>query len=158
VVIPEPISTAALFPDADLPAPPPEHPFRQVRGDGYVVGLFPGQTFGTVSVRTLGGDAVEQTVEDVRRLLTADGKSRGAWFIAEAASPAGLAERLKERGMTPFEDPPFEPRFAAMALVVPPEGVGGVEARPPQTFEEFAAGPRVGFDVFGVTDEDRAAF
>jgi GNAT superfamily N-acetyltransferase len=157
VVIPELVSDAALFPEDDLPAPPPEHPFRQVRRDGYVVGLFPGQTLGNVSVRMLDAAAVEQTVEEVRRLLAEDGKSRGAWMIAEAASPADLAERLQEFGMIPFEGQPLEPRFAAMAIVAPPDGEGDVEARPPRTFEEFQASARVGFDVFGVPDQDRAA-
>ena len=130
-----------MFPEDDLPAPPPEHPFRQVRRDGYVVGLFPGQTFGTVSVRALDADALEQTVQEVRRLLAEDGKSRGAWMVAEAATPRGLAERLKELGMVPFEDPPLEPRFAAMALVAPPRAEAGVEARPPRTFEDFRRAP-----------------
>jgi GNAT superfamily N-acetyltransferase len=157
VVIPELVSDAALFPEDDLPAPPPEHPFRQVRGHGYVVGLFPGHTLGNVAVRALDADAVERTVLEVRRLLAEDGKSRGAWMVAEAASPGGLAERLKESGMVPFDDPPLEPLFAAMAIVAPPEGDGGVEARPPRTFEEFQASARVGFDVFDVPAQDRAA-
>lgn len=159
VPIPESVRNAALFPEDDLPEPPPGHPYRQVRRDGYMVGLFPGQTFGTVSVSSIDAGAVEQTVEEVRRVLAEDGKSRGAWMVAEAASPDGLAERLKACGMVPFEEPPLEPRFAAMALVAPPEGDdGGVEARPPQTFEEFQASARVGFEVFGNSDEDRAAF
>ncbi len=60
--------------------------------------------------------------------------------------------------MIPFEDPPLEPRFAAMVLVAPPEGAAGVEARRPRTLEEFQAGARVGFDVFGLGDQDREAF
>ena len=59
--------------------------------------------------------------------------------------------------MVPFEEPPLEPRFAAMALVTPPEGDGGVEARPPLTFEEFQASVRLGADVFGIGGQDRAA-
>jgi hypothetical protein len=139
VVIPEPVRTAALFPEEALPEPPPEHPYRQVRRDGYTIGLFPGQTFGTVSVRSIDADAVGQTVQEVRRLLTEDGKSRGAWMVPDAASPAGLAKRLPEYGLAPFDEPPLEPRFAAMVLTAPPESDGGVEARPPQTFEEFQA-------------------
>ncbi len=159
MAIPEPVKNAALFPEGDLPEPPPEHPYRQVRGDGYMIGLFPGQTFGTVTVRSLASDAVEQTVQEVRRMLAEDGKSRAAWMVADAASPDGLAERLKDCGMVAFEEPPFEPRFAAMALVSPPEGGDGeIEARPPHTFEEFQASNRVGFEVFGISDEDRAAF
>jgi GNAT superfamily N-acetyltransferase len=157
VLIPEPVRTAALFPEDDLPEPPPEHPYRQVRRDGYMIGLFPGQTFGTVSVRAIDAGAVEQTVQEVRRLLEEDAKHRGAWMVPDAASPAGLAERLQEYGLIPFDEPPLEPRFAAMVLTAPPEGDGAVEARPPQTFEEFQASVRLGSDVFGVGDADRAA-
>ena len=110
MVIPEPVRNAALFPEADLPEPPPDHPYRQVRGDGYMVGLFPGQTLGTVAIRSLEADAVEQTVQEVRRVLVADGKSRGAWMVADAALPVGLAVRLAEFGMVPFDEPPHEPR------------------------------------------------
>lgn len=157
VVIPEQVRDGALFPHTDLPEPPPEHPYRQILRDGYMVGLFPGLAYGTVSVRSIGADAVEQTVEEARGLLAEDGKDRGAWMVADAASPAGLAERLKESGMVPFEEPPFEARLAAMALVAPPEGGGDVEARPPQTFEEFQASVSLNADVFGVSDEDRSA-
>jgi GNAT superfamily N-acetyltransferase len=157
VVIADSVREAALFPLVDLPEPPPDHPNRQVRRDGYMVGLFPGLTYGTVSVRAIGVDAVEQTVKDARRVLADDGKSRGAWMVADAASPAGLAERLRRCGMVPAEEPPFERRLAAMALVSPPESDGDVEARPPQTFEEFQASVRLEAEVFGVSDEDLAA-
>lgn len=149
---------AALFPETDLPAPPPEHPFRQVRRDGYMVGLFPGGTHGNVSVEAIGADDVERAVDDVRSLLAESGKARGAWFVPEAASPAGLAGRLGSLGMVPFDEPPLEPRFAAMALVAAPEpGPPDVEARLPETFEEYQAGNRVSQEAFAVSDADRAA-
>lgn len=157
VSISESVRSAALFPENDLPEPPPDHPYRQVRRDGYVVGLFPGQTFGTVSVCSIPEDAVGETVEQVRRLLGEDGKKRGAWMVPEAAPPADLVQRLLGHGMVPFDEPPLEPRFAAMALVAPPDGGDDVEARPPQTFEEFRASIRLGADVFEVGDDDRAA-
>ena len=137
VVIADSVREAALFPHLDLPEPPPDHPYRQVQRDGYMVGLFQGMTHGTVSVRAIGADAVAQTVKDARSVLAADGKSRGAWMIADAASPAGLAESLRQYGMVRAEEPPFEPRLAVMALVSPPDGDGEVEARPPRSFEEF---------------------
>jgi hypothetical protein len=39
--IPEGVRRAALFPQSDLPQPPPGHPFRLVRGEGYTIGMFP---------------------------------------------------------------------------------------------------------------------
>jgi GNAT superfamily N-acetyltransferase len=156
-VIPERVREAALFPHTDLPEPPPEHPYQQVLRDGYMVGLFPGLAYGTVSVRSISADGVDQTVEEARGLLAADGKRRGAWMVADAALPAGLAERLMEFGMIPFDEPPFEARLAAMALVAPPGGEGDVEARPPHSFEEFQASLSLNADVFGASDEDRSA-
>lgn len=157
VVIADSVREAALFPHVDLPEPPPDHPYRQVQRDGYMVGLFPGLTYGTVSVRAIDADAVEQTVRDARSVLAEDGKSRGAWVIADAASPAGLAERLGRYGMVPAEEPPFESRVAAMALVSPLASEGDVEARPPRSFEEFQAKVLLEAEVFGVSAEDLAA-
>jgi GNAT superfamily N-acetyltransferase len=157
VRIPDKVKAAALFPHVDLPEPPPDHPYRQVQRDGYMVGLFPGLTYGSVSVRAIGADSVEQTVKDARGVLAEDGKSRGAWVIADAASPGGLAESLRGYGMVSAEEPPFESRVAAMALVSPPEGGGDVEARPPKNFEEFQARVLLEAEVFGVGGEDLAA-
>lgn len=156
--VPESVKYAALFPSSDLPPPPPEHPFRQVQGDGYSVGLFSGQTFGTVSVEALDPDQVEAVVEEATKLLLADGKRRAAWFVAEAAQPPGLAERLLAMGMVPHEEPPLEPRFAAMALVNPPHGEhAGVEARLAESYEEFQQASRLGQAVFDLSEHDRAA-
>ncbi|MDP9285510.1 MAG: GNAT family N-acetyltransferase [Actinomycetota bacterium] len=149
---------AALFPETDLPPPLPEHPSKQVRRDGYMVGLFPGRTHGTVSVEAVGADDVERAVRDVRSLLAENGKARGAWFVPEAASPAGLAHDLRSLGMVPFDEPPLEPRFAAMALVAAPEpGPPDIEARVAESFEEYQAGLRVSQEAFAVSSEDRAA-
>lgn len=158
VVMTDLVRQAALFPESDLPPPPPEHPFKQLRRDGYTVGLFPGMTHGNVSVEAIGAADLERTVQDVRSLLAENGKARGAWFVPEAASPAGLAGTLRSLGMVPFDQPPLEPRFAAMALVAAPEpGPPEVEARLAETFEEYQAGLRVSQEAFAMSDADRAA-
>jgi GNAT superfamily N-acetyltransferase len=59
--------------------------------------------------------------------------------------------------MTIWDEPPFEPRFAAMALVAQPDRVPGVEARPAATFDEFQAANRVAQDVFEMPEEVRQA-
>lgn len=101
---------------------------------------------------------VERDLAEIRRILADDGKVRGIWFVAESASPSGLASRLVELGLTPAGEPSFEPRYAAMALVTTPApGPPDVDARRPRTFEEYQAGRRVGYSIFGDRAEDIAA-
>ena len=158
VAIPEPVRLAALFPDSDLPPPPPGHPFKQVRRDGYTVGLQTGMTFASVMARSIDVDGVEQAVADVRGLAAEHGMTRAAWFVPEAAHPDGLAAALLSIGMVPHDEPPHEPRFAAMVLPEEPNrGPPGVEARLAETFAEYQAGLRVGHEAFEMSSEDRAA-
>lgn len=157
--IPEAVVRAANYPALDLPVPPPEHPFERVDREGYSLGAFRGATFGFVFVQTLAPDDVERTLSETREFFVERGIGRGGWMIPESASPSGLAETLRSRGLVSYEEPPFEPRFAAMALVEPPPiGPDDVEARPVATFEEFQAGGRVQDDAFANSEEDRAAF
>ena len=159
MTIPELVRQAALFPHVDLPDPPPEHPYTIAHRDGYDVGFFPGLSYGMVSARAIADDAVESTIAEAQSLLAEHGKTQAAWMVPEAASPVGLADRLRGLGMVPYDEPPLEPRFAAMAVVTPTEpGPPGVEARLAHTFEEFQAGNRLAGDAFDVSDEDRHAF
>lgn len=147
---------AALFPAGDLPPPPPEHPYRQVARSGYWIGLFPGQSFGTVTVERI--DDVEAALADVRQVLADDGKSCATWFVSEAASPAGLAASLVDLGIEPWNEAPFEPRYSTMALAhEPPAGPPGVEARRPVSIEEFSAGQRIAQAAFAMGDDNAAA-
>jgi GNAT superfamily N-acetyltransferase len=158
VALPDRVREAALFPDTDLPDPPPEHPFTLIRRDGYSIGMFAGMTHGNVAVRAIAPDDVERVVGDARRTLADHGKGRGAWMAPEAASPADLGERLKALGMIPFDEPPMEPRFASMALITPPEpGPAGVDARLAETFAEYQAGHAVAHEAFEMSEEDRVA-
>jgi hypothetical protein len=158
VTLTDPVRQAALFPDTDLPDPPPDHPFKLIRRDGYSIGVFAGMTHGNVAVQAIAPDDVQRVVGEVRSVLAEHGKGRGAWMAPEAASPPDLAERLRSLGMVPFDEPPLEPRFAAMALVTPPDpGPPEVEARLAGTFAEFQAGHAVGHEAFEMSDEDRAA-
>ena len=117
VSIPDLVRWAALFYWTDLPDPAPEHPRTLVRRDGYAVSVFPGLSFGEVLVETIHPDRIGQVVEEARALLAAHGKSQGAWVVAEAATPIGLVDELRSRGMVPWEEAPLEPRSAAMVAV-----------------------------------------
>ena len=46
--VPEPVLRAARFPELDLPAPPPEHPFERIDREWYSLGGFRGMSFGMV--------------------------------------------------------------------------------------------------------------
>jgi hypothetical protein len=157
--VPDPVRQAALFPELDLPDPPEGHPYRVRRGDGFVVGCFPGSTFASVSVQGFPADRLRQRVEAVRAVVAEEGFSKAAWLVSEAARPKGLALQLQQFGMTPWDEPMMEPRFSQMALVAPPRRARHeVDAHPVRTFEEFVAGQAVASGAFDATDQDRRAF
>ena len=159
MAIPDAVVRAAIYPELDLPVPPPEHPFERIDRAGYSLSVFRGATFGFVSVQALLPDDIERTLAESREFFTERGISRGAWMIPEAASPSGLAETLRARGLGSYDEPPLEPRFAAMAMIEPPpEGPGDVDARPARTFAELRAGSHVQDDAFAMSEDDRAAF
>ena len=120
--------------------------------------MFPGLTSGFVYPQTLPEDGVEPALSEARSILAERGKSQCAWFVPEACSPAGLAEWLRTCGMISYEEPPLEPRFAAMVAVAPSApGPPGVEARLARNFEEYQAGARVAGTAFALSEEDRRA-
>jgi hypothetical protein len=151
---------AALFPEFDLPLPPPDHPYK-VRGfDGYQVGYIPGASFALVSVRRFPAE-LERGVGEIRALLAAEGFDRAAWMVPEAAEPAGLASRLTELGLVawPGETEGFGARFRNMLLTTEPEPMAdGVTARQVETFDEFVAARRVAQGAFELSERDRELF
>ena len=117
-----------------------------------------GMSFGSVYVEALLADGIDVALDEARSLLVERGMGQAAWFVSEASSPVGLAERLREGGMVPFEEPPFEPRCAAMVILdAPPGGPPEVEARPARSFAEYRASKRVADEAFEFSDEDRRA-
>jgi GNAT superfamily N-acetyltransferase len=153
------VRRAALFPHDDLPDPPPDHPYKQIRRPGYVIGMFPGATFGTVAVTAIEPDALDPAVKDVREVLVEHGMRRGAWMIVDAAAPPDLVARLETLGMTPSDEPPFEPHMSTLVLTAAPKSAPvDVEARLAETLEEFVDAHRIAADAFDFNDDDRAAF
>jgi hypothetical protein len=151
---------AALFPEFDLPLPPPGHPYTVRSFDGYQVGYMPGGSFALVSVRRF-PDALEAQVAEVRALLAAEGFERAAWMVSEAAEPAGLAGRLRELGLVawPREAEGFGARYRSMLLAEEPAPMpDGVTARQVASFEEFVAARRVAQGGFEVSEHDRELF
>jgi len=157
--IPPAVRSTALFPIATGPDVPAALPLERVRGDGVAALLLPGPSGALVEVRSLAGDRLESELERLRALLRERGKTRAAWFVPVGAEPADAARRLRRLGLEPYEEPPFEPRFASMVRVQPTEAAPpGVVARFPETFEEYLAGVHVGEEAFAVPEEDRRAW
>jgi GNAT superfamily N-acetyltransferase len=156
--MPEEVRRAALFPSLDLPDPPVGHPMELARRDGYVLFSFPGATFGSVAVERVSLERLNDVLADARMFMRERSKKRLHWLVPEAAEPSGLADTLGALGMPPCEEPPGEPRFAAMAMVAPPApGPAQIEARPALTFEEFHLARHVSGEAFDLSEADRAA-
>lgn len=149
---------AALFPEFDLPLPPPEHPYKVRPFDGYQVGYMAGSSFALVSVRRFPEDGLEDRVLEIRQLLAAEGFDRAAWMVGEASEPAGLTGRLKGLGLVSWarETEGFGPRYRSMMLTEAPAPMPeGVVARRVESFEEFVAARQVAHGAFEVSEQDR---
>ena len=102
---------------------------------------------------------MEHAVREVRELLREWEKSTAAWFVAERAEPRGLAAELRSLGLRPYDEPPYEPRAAAMVrLEAMAPGPDDVDAHVAETFEEYLAGSHMQDEVFDVSEEDRRAW
>lgn len=159
--LPAALMEAALFPELDLPDPPPGHPFEIRKADGYQVGFTKGTSYAMVFVRRLAEEALAAQVDEIRTLLASHGFERAAWVVGEAAEPSGVAARLQELGLVPWERNAegFEPRYRCMILTAAPAPPPGeVIARPVETFEEFVAAARVVHEAFEFSEQDRRNF
>lgn len=85
------VRCAALFPEADLPGPPPGHPARRVEVEGVRVFLPSTHPLGTVFPERLEEERIEHVVGAVREFLKADGREKAIWTVSEAAQPSELA-------------------------------------------------------------------
>jgi GNAT superfamily N-acetyltransferase len=158
VGIPGAVRRAALFPAEDLPDLPVGHPSRRVVVAGVMVELPVGLPMGDVFPEHLEGSELERVVDAVRQFLRARGRETGVWFVPETASPDDLADRLRGLGMRP-DEPPGEPRAAALASVEPPPpGPPGLVVRRVRSLEEFLAGEQVAASAFQLDEKMRRAF
>src|SRR5262249_16483942 len=105
------------------------------------------------------GDDGPGAPEAARTVVRNRGRDRAVWFVAPASKPSGLLEQLRALGLEDADEPPWEPVFASMALLEPPEpGPDDVVAKPVETFEEYVTTLRLDEDVFGLPEEDRRAW
>jgi GNAT superfamily N-acetyltransferase len=159
VATPEQLRDAALWPNWDLPDPPPGHPFKLTRRDGFCVGAFSGAADARVFVKAVPGD-VDRVVSEARALVVESGARTGAWMVPEASTPGGLSDVLAANyGMTPYDELPHEARFAALLLTGPPPAHDspGLETRLAESLDEYEAASLVAMESFEVSEQDREA-
>jgi GNAT superfamily N-acetyltransferase len=156
VELSEAVRRATLFPETDLPGPPPESPSRRVEVEGVYVFLPSTHPLGLVFPEELGEERIEHVVGAVRKLLSAEGRTKAIWSVPEEAGPSELADRLLTLGMRPCNEPGLDERHAAMVcLQAPPPGPPSVVTREAESFEEFLAGLLISVDAFEMTEAVR---
>ncbi len=155
--IAEAVRLLAAFPITYGPEPPPEAPAERLRDGRFTVLFFPGPSGQLIEAIDLGED-VAATLDEVRSLLRGRGRDRATWFVGPSSRPAGVLERLRACGLEPSYEPPWEPRYASMVLVEPPDpGPPEVVVRPVESFDEFVQAHRLEDDVIERPEEDRRA-
>jgi hypothetical protein len=105
----------------------------------------------------LAEDEVEETYEEIRRLVAERNHYNTTWWIDDRATPPDLTERLAALGLRPAEEPRLEPHGTALALLVEPPAVGGVTAREVESLDEWIQAAEIGNEVFGATSDEREA-
>jgi hypothetical protein len=103
----------------------------------------------TVQRQRFATDEIDDVLQEVRGHLRARGRTTTEWEIGSRAKPAGLAERLIERGLV------REGRATAVVLAdPPPEPPPGLEARELRTLEEHLEAAEIQFAAFRTPAEE----
>jgi GNAT superfamily N-acetyltransferase len=148
----------ALNPVLAGPEPPPETGAVRVINSRYCLFMTPMPTVNFVEQLRLASGQVAVAVGEVRDLLRARGRTQAAWSV-DAASPE-LYDELAGLAMTPYTDPPLEPRYTCMALVQPPDWSANprVVVREATDLDDFLAVAELSASVFGLSEADRDGF
>jgi GNAT superfamily N-acetyltransferase len=96
---------------------------------------------------------VETVADEVRTWFAERGRRKFTWLVSDSSTPRDLHERLLRLGAQPDPD---EPVYSGMVLTKPPPAVEGVEVRAIETFEEYAAVRELGWNLVGLSEEERA--
>jgi GNAT superfamily N-acetyltransferase len=128
--------------------------FEREERDGYVVfhGPSPHHLFGLILRLRLGAD-IDMVVKEVRAWFAERGRREFTWLVGDSSTPSDLGDRLLGLGAKPDAD---EPVYAGMVLTEPPPPVEGVDVRAVETFGEYAAVRELGWDLLGMSEEQRA--
>jgi len=131
--------------------------WERFENERYVLNLGKWQGLTFVQRLRLAEDEVEETYGEIRRLVAERKHYNTTWWIDDRATPADLTERLRALGLRFGEEPRLEPHGTGLALVAKPPAVEGIPAREVETLEEWIQAAEIGNEVFGATDEERAA-
>jgi GNAT superfamily N-acetyltransferase len=99
-----PVDAAALRDLAESPPspePPAGAPSRRISDERYTIEIGPDADpdMNVVSRLQLAGHDVDAAISDARRAFRAAGRTKATWEVGSAATPAGLVDRLRARGM-----------------------------------------------------------
>src|SRR5262245_49216552 len=133
-----------------IPVVPPGEVLHR---DGYSLVASP-RTATVERVRLL-PDAIEWTVEEVRRFGRERGYEHVTWWLGERTLPSGLADRLTALGLGPD---PYTPEMTSLAIDRPPKAVQTVEVRRVESADEFLAALELDWEVWDVPEEERAGW
>jgi hypothetical protein len=100
-------------------------------------------------------DAIEWTLEEVRRLARERAYEHVTWWLGERTVPAGLDMRLAALGLEPDPD---TPEMTSFTIDRQPEGKATVEVRRVGTADEYLGGLELDWEVWQVPEEERAAY
>ncbi len=117
----------------------------------YVVSLWGDK--GSVQRLRLESRDIGAVVEEVRALARAHDVSEVTWWSGELSTPRDLGAQLKALGLAPDGE---IPGLTSLTIDHRPRGTPAVEVRRVETYEDFARGLEVDWEVWGVPEETRA--
>jgi GNAT superfamily N-acetyltransferase len=106
-----------------------------------------------LALRLRAGADVGTVADEVRAWFAERDRTEFTWLVSDSSTPRDLRQQLLGLGAQPDAD---EPVYSGMVLTRPPPAVEGIEARPVETFEEYAAVRELGWDLLGISEEERA--
>jgi GNAT superfamily N-acetyltransferase len=145
VQIPDAVRRLGEHPIVELPVPPS---MERIERDGAVIVVTPFPTPQMIEPVDLPLDRVEAAVEAMRAIGRGRGKSVLGWWVLPENDR--YAPHLEALGLVSEDLAGYEAVENVMALVTPPAepGNGGVQVRQVESFDDYTAGVRVGFEAF----------
>ncbi len=128
--------------------------FMRFADERYVVLLGATPEFTSIQRPRFPEDGIEETLDEIRDLVSRHGHRNAKWWIPDSATPSDLADRLLELGLRPDEK---DPDLTAMTLEqLPPEPPRDISVRAVSTEEEMAEAMAIQWDAFAISDSERA--